>query len=1015
MFTSVPAKSVGYYLDQTVVEALDYYAGDKVGVWWTPKNASETALRRFGCVDGEIISNDLFTQLANGKLADGTILSRGGSGVRMLGYDCQFAPPKSVSLVFAFADEDIRRKILELHNQAVRRALQFMFDWALIGARRGSAGSSREKVAGLVAAIFTEFTSRDNDPQIHSHAVIPNAGVRMDGTVGAVDNHLSKVFQLLIGAIYQAQLAFGLIKMGFQLERKGRAFEIAGIPATLIRTFSKRRNAIEKAARSLGVDPSRNRAAADIIALDTRPAKSAERSLPQLQVRWLEQLRQAGYDERAFAPDTGGDQSPSEAPETMVAMAVDEVFETNSVLPKSNLFASVAERLIGTCDADAVEGHLLQTVPTMIIPLVENRATGNTSYSTRTIVEIELELLRIAQEGRGFRKFVPDHLVEAAIAKAPTLSEEQQDAIRHAFTDDQIAICEGSAGTGKSFLMSTVADASRAAGLDVWGLGPSWVATGVIGADTDVPMDRRRALSGFLNDVEAGRIQLAADAIIILDEAGMVGTRELQRLASAVQDAGCKLVLAGDTMQLSPVSAGAPMRLLVRVLGTSRMLQIRRQKQAWSRAASMEFAKGHADVALRIYQARGNIEWIAGRAATLGALADRYVTDMLADREIAPDQPSPTSIAIASRNADVDELNVQIRTRLQEAGFIDAEDVAVAIARRPSDRSKRIKAGAIKLAIGDRVVLGETVILPERTIRNADVAQIVAIEAGTPLRLTLKFESDGLQITRTVNELVGFRAKHEARLPLLRHAYAGTVHRSQGQTVDRAYIASIHSMSREAMYVAMTRHRDTAQLFVDTSRLGAGPLTGLPNALLAFLKGREKIAARNAAQLEGKREAFFAESVRQDNKVNASDFVSDLGSALNAASIHPEQTPSRFQSTKATTARGMEARLALGLGDAARFEWAPQNSGAPNWLHRLLSPWRLKVQSMSTSWVDALAFRFLRAVMKHPSLTAVLSRVRAYPGSGASKELHRTPQDSQSVRNRLISLVVDDDDPDTRP
>jgi conjugative relaxase-like TrwC/TraI family protein len=936
MYTCVPAKSVGYYLSGTSLDQQDYY-GAKQGVWWTPHNMSAVARSRFvGCEDGEAIDNGLFVKLANGQLPDGTTVGRNGSGIRMPGYDCHFAPAKSVSLVFAFADETTRRLIVGIHNEAVRRSLQFIYDWGLIGARRNAAGKDHEAVAGLVAAVFTEFTSRDNDPQIHSHAYVPNIGVRRDGSVGALDNHRSTVFQLLVGAIYQAEMAFGLIKIGFRLERHGRAFEIAGVPRPLIKTFSKRRNTIERVAKALGIDPSRNRAAANVIALDTRPAKSGELSLEQLQPRWLAQLTHAGYDQSDIAPTAIDAEQHVDPPENLVEMAVTEAFETSAVLTKARLMANVAEAFIGQYDVDTVEKQILHTLPSHLIELVNNAVTGNCHYTTHTILSAERELLRIARKGRRFRKIVPDLLIDEAIAARPTLSEEQKDAVWHALNADQIAITEGSAGSGKSFKLDAVADACRAAGLDVWALGPSWSATQVLALDTDTKDDRARALSGFLNEVESGRIQLTANSVLLLDESGMVGTMDLHRLAAAVAEVGCKLVLSGDTMQLSSVAAGAPMRLLARFLGTSRMSQIRRQKLAWSRAASMEFAKGRADRGLKIYQQRGNVDWIRGRSETLSALADRYVADMLADREQGSGGPLPSCLAIASRNEDVNDLNGQIRARLQDAGFVDPLDIEVGVALRAGGRNKRKQTGSLKISVGDRIVFGETLLLPERTIRNADVARVLDIQAGPPPRLTLEFEADGSCITRDLADLVGFRDQHEVKLPMVRHAYAATVHFAQGRTVDRAYIASTQAMSREAIYVAMTRHRHVAQLFVDTTRFKAISVTGLPNALLSLLGKRDRKAADATSQLEAKRQAFFDECLRPDSKVNASDFVADLDAVLDAAATARTQPSTRFEAVKAETLNRMSARSAAGSGEAARFDKNPQPSGAPNWFHRAI-------------------------------------------------------------------------------
>jgi conjugative relaxase-like TrwC/TraI family protein len=933
MFSCVPARSVDYYLRDTVADQLEYYWGGKQGVWWTPTDASATAQAEFAaCCDGEVIDNDLFIQLSNGILPDGAKVATNGSGVRMPGYDCHFAPPKSVSLVFAFSDDSTRRLIVALHTEAVRRALQFIFDWGLIDARRGSAGQKRETVAGLIAAIFTEFTSRDNDPQLHSHAVIPNVGVRVDGTIGAIDNWRTTIFQHLVGAIYQAHVAAGMRRMGFSLAPEGRAFEVRGIPKQLRRVFSKRRNTIERVAAALGLDPSVQRSAAQVIALDTRPEKSRELPLEQLEARWRDQLAQAGFDKSSFDPGTAGEATAEGTPEQFTAQAVAEAFETSAVLSKAKLFSSVAERLVCHCDADTIERHLRDGLPPDVVPLLENEQSDNTLYSTSAIIAMEQELLRNARAGRRLRYFVASDHIEAAIAARPGLAEEQQDAIRHALNQDQISIVEGAAGSGKSFMLAGVAAASRAAGLDVWAIGPSWSAAGVLAADTQTGDERKRALTGFLSAIDAGKIQLGPHTVILLDEAGMAGTADMTRLVAAVRTAGCKLVLSGDTQQLSPVAAGAPMRLLVRVLGTSRMAQIRRQKLAWSRAASMEFFRGKTDSALKIYEARGHIDWLSGRGETLRALADRYVADILADRAASNGGPLPTCLAIATRNADVVELNREIRARLRATGLLNSEEINLEVALRPASRNKRKSRGSIKLAKGDRVVFGESVVVAARTIRNADVATVVAIDAGPPVRLTLQFEADGPQITQTLDQLVGFRAEHDVRLPMLRHAYAGTVHFSQGRTVDRAYIASIHAMSREAMYVAMTRHRHAAQLFVETSRLKSNPPSGLVKSLTGLLPSRAAQRANRAAQQEGKKRAFFQESLRPDSQANAADFVSDLPALLAAPA--PDQSLPRREAAKARMQHRMAVRGMAEVGEAARFDGTPVPSGLPGWRYR---------------------------------------------------------------------------------
>jgi len=330
---------------------------------------------------------------------------------------------------------------------------------------------------------------------------------------------------------------------------------------------------------------------------------------------------------------------------------------------------------------------------------------------------------------------------------------------------DQFSIVEGAAGAGKSFAAGAVSAAAVLAGLKVYALGPSWSAANVLAKDTKTARSQTRALTGFVNDAESGKLHIGADTIILLDEGGLADRSLTARLMSIASASGCKVVISGDTKQLQPVGAGAPLRLLTRVLGSSKINEVRRQSHAWARAASMRFGQGRVDEALQDYDFRGHVSWIASAATAMEKLADRFIADRLFDQASGGEGTLPSSLIIASWNEDVQELNRQIRLRLKAAGDIEQADTNIPVLTR---KKTRPAAGSIALAAGDRIIFGESLEVSARTIRNADVAKVLSVGTGSNPKILFRFEQDGEEVGAAVSDLVGFRAEGEPRLPLER-------------------------------------------------------------------------------------------------------------------------------------------------------------------------------------------------------------------------------------------------------
>ncbi|GJD56324.1 Multifunctional conjugation protein TraI [Methylobacterium dankookense] len=873
---------VAYYTDNG--------AGEANGVWWTrgsKASPSDPADPFRSCPDGAEVDGRVLRDLAAGRNPQSLkpLVRASANGRRSVGYDLQFAAPKSVSVLAAFAGPEERARILAAHDRAVRRALDYAHEAGLIVTRTGAQGRERAPAGGVSAAVYRHFTSRAQDPHLHSHAVLLNLCVRADGTTGGLDNREILLNAGGIAALYRSELAEGLrAELGCEAVRSGRNFEVAGVAEPVLELFSKRRMAIERAAQEQGFDTADDRVAAQAAAFDTRAAKDRERPLTSLEAEWDRQLVQSGWTRAALfegvqiAADGIRDTragAPAERLQRLAEAGLAATLEMQAVLAGRELVRLTAEALQCEAGADAVLEQVERMRQDGRVVEVGRSAEGRPVYATPAMIAVEQTMLRVAYARQDERAFVPAEVVTRVLADRPSLRPEQRAAVRHALNRDGVSVVEGSAGSGKSYAMASVAEAVRACDGEVWVIAPSWKAVDVIRNDTATAEAMARAVTGFLNRIDKGEIALGPRAVVIADEAGMIGTRDLAALVEATAVAGAKLVLSGDTRQLVPVPAGAPMRLLVRALGTSRMDEIQRQRGrseaegAWMRAASIDFAAGRTASALEAYDRGGAINWGANREATIQALVDAYVDSRL-DLEGA----ERTRAVLTGWNKDVRELNARIRARLKREGLLpEGEDVEIVAIPRGGGRAE-----ALALTVGDEVIFGESVKIGDQTIRNADLARVEAI-SGDPTDpvLTLRLVKNGVRLSALSSALVGSRKPGEPRVPRLQHSYAMTTHAAQGVTVDEAYVADLRGAGAEATYVAMTRHRRTVRLYVDTARIrdrleaarsGVRPEErGLPGGREA---AHPKIASIGQSEI---RQAFLSDAARSGGKANVADFA----------------------------------------------------------------------------------------------------------------------------------------------
>ncbi|TWB05630.1 MobF family relaxase [Gluconacetobacter diazotrophicus] len=805
---------------------LDNGTGEKPGVWWTNARVEVGQAYPF-VIDGAQVDSKDFRNLAAGRdPLTQDILVQQGKG-RRVGYDLQFAAPKTVSVLWASGDRNQRDAIEDSQQEAVFKALDYIQKNGLIVTRRGKNGNERETPEELMAGTFLHTTSRSGDPQIHTHAVLMNVCRRADGTTGTIDNLELLKHQQEIGAIYRLALIEGLERrLGVTAVKDERNFRILGVPESLEQKVSKRRDDIVAEAREMGIDTATHRDAAENISRNTRGSKDDLPIRAELNERWDREIREEGWTkesvwESALAATADKSARPSDT-KSAFERALDQLTSTETVIEDRHLIGTILEHWQGrsmTVD-DAIAMAVASRKSERLIELTGNDQTKTRElvFATAEIIDMERQIVRIAIKRKAEGQRVPDDLIEAAIARKGTISDEQAELVRHALNRDGIAIVEGSAGTGKSFSLGTAAEAARGAGLRVWVTAPSHQAVSVIAKDTDTDQTQSAVLRSFLNRISdpehKQRIRLSWDDVVIVDEAGMVGTREMNELLKETAKAGAKVILSGDTQQLKPVAPGSPLRLISETVGTERINQIRRQKVDWQRQASQHFAAGDVERAVNAYAGHDRIVIGEGQG-----LRNKLIEDYLGD---VRGNPTGTRMVLARTHNEVKALNTDLRNLLRQEGQIAGLDIEI----EALSRGLKPVAGSLSLATGDRLIFGENIRGGGNMIRNNDVATVKSVcrdnADGEPV-VTLAFDR-GFEVTTRWSDLERLSRSKENELdtrPLrVQHAYAVTIHSAQGASVDRSFVLNAAGMDREALYVGMTRHKEDCHLYTDVTRIG---------------------------------------------------------------------------------------------------------------------------------------------------------------------------------------------------
>jgi Ti-type conjugative transfer relaxase TraA len=403
---------------------------------------------------------------------------------------------------------------------------------------------------------------------------------------------------------------------------------------------------------------------------------------------------------------------------------------------------------------------------------------GEDRFTTHEMIEAELRLHHAAKlMAERERHEVNDRDREAALARAEqrglVLSGEQSDALGHITDRRDLSVVVGYAGTGKSAMLGVAREAWEAAGYEVRGVALSGIAAENLESGSGIAS---RTIASMEHGWQQGRDLLTARDVLVIDEAGMVGTRQLERVLSHAAEAGAKVVLVGDPQQLQSIEAGAAFRSIHERHGGAEIGEVRRQREDWQRGATRDLATGRTGEAIHAYDRHGMVHTAATREQARGDLIDRWDRD----QQAAPDH---SRIILTHTNDEVRALNEAARTRMRTAGDL-GEDVRVTVER-----------GARNFASGDRVMFLQN----ERGlgVKNGTLGSIEQVSAQS---MSLRTD-DGRS--------VAFDLKDYNRID---HGYAATIHKAQGMTVDRTHVLATPGMDAHGSYVALSRHRDSVDL-----------------------------------------------------------------------------------------------------------------------------------------------------------------------------------------------------------
>ena len=854
-----------YYTNSVACRATDYYLGigEAPGRWTGP------GLQALGLEPGSRVTEQQLEALF-GRALHPTTSERLGRAWRtdgVTGFDLTFSAPKSVSSLWALGKEQVAAAALAAHQQAVTAGLAYLqchASWS----RRGTNGVEQIATAGLTAALFDHRTSREGDPQLHTHALVVNKALCTDGVWRTLDGREMFDHKKTAGMIYQSALRNELqTRLGVEfgpVSQDGQA-DIVGVPKELLKLWSKRTTAIEAEAgpkiaeyenllgRSLTATE-RVRLTKTAV-LKTRPGKT-HTELATLKQSWTDEAASVGWTAarllraarvtltgrkrngsrqdrtdglardlcgvlpaRSGQDRSGGDLAENE---DLASQALLAAGRRAAVFSRSDLAGQVAAHLPATGLTAAETVVRVEQLTDRALALAEAVPVGHPArdltprasdrrYATLEVLQAENRILSLARRGagRGYGAVDPQQLLDVPQQAAPSegsqpaatrtlgLDPGQLRAVQHLTGDgDFLTVMTAPAGAGKTSTLGVASRAWQAGGYRVVGLAPSARAAAELAEATGRRTDtlakwlHNHAHPDRISATERAWTALDDRTVVIVDEASMASTLDLDRLTAAAGKAAAKVVLVGDPSQIGVINGPGGMLAALSHAGHGVTLeQIHRFTQPWERAASLQLRQGHAPC-LATYREHDRLHPCPDSDTGLQGVFSHWTQARSEGLD---------ALMLARTRLDVDALNTLARHAAIQAGEVSGPITGSGgrdwqpgdlLRTRRNDRTLVLNAGLPDTRAGH--------------VRNGDRYRVLG-----------PGPADGL----IVESLTG-RGRVNLPAPYLEqhceYGWATTIDSAQGATADVGIVLVRPGLDREHLYVAMTRGRHGNHAYITT-------------------------------------------------------------------------------------------------------------------------------------------------------------------------------------------------------
>lgn len=811
----------------------DPVTGEQLGrAYPTYKRLADRIGERVASLDPEMTQEDCAAETARIEAEEIAV----GMRHAVAGFDLTFSVPKSVSVLWGVADATTQERIADAHHATVADVIAF-FEREVAATRAGfsdrDGAVAQVSVAGIAAVAYDHFDSRAGDPQVHTHVIVANKVLTvMDRRWRSLDGRTVFASRTGLSALYDALLADRLARdLGIEWELRQRGadrnpqWEIAGVGDDLITEFSSRTREIELKKAELITEyvahHGRMPSAKTIVelraqaTLATRPPKEI-RSLADLTGDWRKRASdKVGTEATAWTATLLGpaaqplavDDVPLAAVEAIGADVVAAVSVKRAVWNHWNLMAEASKQTMDlrfatpedreaivavVVDAAQLKSVMLTPPELAISPARFQREDGTSlfrprhsaKYSSTAIIDAEARLLDLA-ESLSAPTVRPRTFARVIERSARPLSRQQRVALESITTSGrEVDLLVGPAGAGKTTAMRALRSAwivDHGQG-SVVGLAPSAAAAQALADDLAIACDNT---AKWLHEYDHGRAELRAGQLVIVDEATLAGTRILDRITGIAAGAGAKVLLVGDPRQLQSVEAGGAFALLVdRRPNTPQLTEIHRFSHEWEKDASLALSRGDVEVIstyARHHRIREgltdqmlDVAYEAWRADSSGGLASILVTE------------SSHAVRALNERARADRLLLDGAVDSREVHLADGSQASVGdvVITRRNDRTLRTTSG--------------------NWVKNGDRWRITDIRRDSTVVIS---RLDTRRTGRTVLS-AEYVAQH------LDLGYAVTAHRAQGITVGTSHVVVTPSTSRENLYVAMTRGRESNIAYV---------------------------------------------------------------------------------------------------------------------------------------------------------------------------------------------------------